>query len=264
MKSILFPTLALVISFAATQPAKAWGRGSGQFQRTGTYQTSRGGAGAFSQNYSRQPGSFSGMSNWQTNRGGMGSHNFNYSWNSSAGTGSRTASTTFANGKSSSSQGTFTRMSPGDFSYSGTHTGVNGHTTDVGRTSSFNSSTDTRTVDNTFTNPTTGKSATLDKTVAYDPSAGTRTVDKTATGPNGKSATSDQTYTKASNGYVKDGTVTGPNGNSATDQSTVTFTKDANGQITRTQSTDVTGPNGGVHTGSNSETYTRTVTPQED
>ena len=83
--------------------------------------------------------------------------------------------------KTSSSQGTTTRTAPGDFSYSGTHTGVNGQTTDVSRTSAFNSSTDTRTVDKTYTNPTTDKSSTVDKTVAYDPSAGTRTVDKTAT-----------------------------------------------------------------------------------
>jgi hypothetical protein len=233
---------------------------SGTFQRSGTYQNSRGGSGTFDRTVSHQPGSTTGMTTWQNFRG-AGTHTFNNNWNSITGTGTHEASTTYADGKTSSSDGTLTRTAPGDFSYTGTHTGVNGQTTDVSRTSSFNSSTDTRTVESTYTNPTTDKSSTVDKTVAYDPSAGTRTVDKTTTGANGKTVTSDQTYTKSSDGYVKDGTVTGPNGKTSTDESTVTYAKDPNGETTRTQTTEVTGPNGQVHTGSNSETYNQSFTP---
>ena len=40
-----------------------------------------------------------------------------------------------------------------------------------------------------------------------------------------------------------------------------TYAKDANGETTRTQTTEVTGPNGQVHTGSNSETYNQSFTP---
>jgi hypothetical protein len=261
MNKVLLSLVTAGVGASVILPVQARPHPFGQHARSGTYQNSRGGSGTFTQNYSHTPGSTSGSSSFQGANGHGFTHTFNNNWNKSTGTGTHESSTTYNDGKTSSSQGSITKTGQGDYSYAGTHTGVNGQTTDVSRTSSFNSSTDTRTVDSTYTNPTTGKSSTVDKSVGYDPSAGTRTVDKTATGPNGKTSTSDQTFTKTNDGYTRDGTLTGPNGKTATDQSTVTFTKDANGDTTRTQTSEVTGPNGKEHTGSNTETYSQSTTP---
>ena len=86
-------------------------------------------------------------------------------------------------------------------------------------------------------------------------------VDTTATGANGKTVTSDQTYTKTADGHIQTGTVTGPNGNTSSDNRDVTYTHDANGDTTRTMTGSVTGPNGGTKLLGNTETYSKTVTP---
>jgi len=85
-------------------------------------------------------------------------------------------------------------------------------------------------------------------------------VTTTATGPNGKTTTSDQTYTKTSNGYSQTGTITGPNSKTSTDTRNVSYI-DSNGVITRTATGSVTGLNGQTATGGNTETYTKTYTP---
>src|SRR5579871_1911467 len=195
MTKLLLLSINLLLGTALTYPAQARPHHfqNGQLQRSGSFQNSRGGQGTFSQSYRHSPGSTSGTSTYQGANGHGFTHTFNNNWNTSTGTGTHEASTTYNNGKTSSSQGTTTRTAPGDFSYTGTHTGANGQTTDVGRTSTFNASTDTRTVDSTYTNPATGQSSTVDKTTTFDPSVGTRTVDKTATGPNGQAVTSNQT-----------------------------------------------------------------------
>ena len=100
----------------------------------------------------------------------------------------------------------------------------------------------------------------MDKTISSNTN-GSKQVDTTATGPNGKTATSDQTYTKDANGYTQTGTVTGPNGGTSTDNRTVGFTQNSNGTTTRTATGSVTGPNGGTKLIGNSETWTKTYTP---
>ena len=100
----------------------------------------------------------------------------------------------------------------------------------------------------------------MSKTVTR--SDGTKTVNSTYTNPTtGKSVTSDQTYAKTSNGWTETGTVTGPNGGVSTDNKTVSFTNNSNGTVTRTATGTVTGPNGNVKQTGNSETWTKTFTP---
>ena len=174
---------------------------------SGTFQTQRGGSGIFNQTVTRTPGSATGGTNWTNARGDTGDHSLSrIPGIESTGTGTHDSSTTYANGKTSSSQGDWTKTGNGSASYSGTHTGVNGQTTDVSKTASDTNGV--KTVDSTYTNPTTGKSSTVDKSISGNQ------VTTTATGPNGKTTTSDQTYTKSGTGYTQTGTVTGPNGNS--------------------------------------------------
>ena len=66
--------------------------------------------------------------------------------------------------------------------YTGTHTGTNGQVTDVSKT--VTDTNGVKTVDSTYDNTSTGKSATVDKTISN--SDGTRQVDTTATGPTAK------------------------------------------------------------------------------
>jgi hypothetical protein len=232
-------------------------RPNGTVTRTGSYDSSRYGNGTFTQSVTRSPGSAQRSLSWTNANGGTGSHTATNTWNSTAGTGTHQASTTYANDKTSSSQGAWAKTGTGDYSYSGTHTGVNGQVTDVSRT--VTNSDGTKTVDSTYTNAATGKSSTVDKSITD--ASGSKQVDTTATGPNGKSVTSDQTYTKTDNGWTKTGTITGPNGGVGTDSRAVSYTHNSNGTITRTSDGSVTGPNGNTHQSDNTETYTKTYTP---
>jgi hypothetical protein len=289
MKSVTFQrfiVLACLLGLSST--AMASPRRTGNFERSGTFENSRGDSGTFTRTESDEPGSVSGTSSFETSHGTT-THAFDYNWSASTGTGTRSSSNSYANGETSSNSGTVTRTSPGNFTYDGTHTGVNGKTTDVSTTATFNPSTDTRTIDTTYTNPVSGKSATVDRTISSDAATGTRTVDTTKTGPagntdtidkttttttshgvktvdtstttNGHTVVSDQTLTKTSNGYTLSGSVTGANGLTSTDGSTVAYSKGPGGETTRTQTSEVTGPGGTVHTSSNSETYTQSYQP---
>jgi len=248
---------SLISAGALLSAVSAQARPDGTVTRSGSYSTLHRGSGTFSQSVTHSPGSTDRSTTWTNSSGGTGTHTASNTWNSSSGTGTHQSSTTYANGKTSSSQGDWTKTGTGDFSYTGTHTGVNGQTTDVSKT--VTNSDGTKTVDSTYTNPTTDKSSTVDKTITN--SDGTKTVDTTATGPNGKTVTSDQTYDKTSNGWTETGTVTGPNGGTSTDNKTVSFSNNGNGTVTRTATGSVTGPNGNVKQFGNSETYTKTYTP---
>jgi hypothetical protein len=260
-KTLLLSSLFCVatLMFATTTqayPGDRYARGNrmnATTNRSGTYQRLNGGSGTFNQSVTRTPGSATGSTTWTNAKGGTGSHTFDNTWNKSTDTGTHESSTTYADGKTSSSQGDWTKTGTGAADYTGTHTGVNGQTTDVSK--SVSDVSGVKTVDSTYTNPTTGKSSTVDKTISGGQ------VDTTATGPNGKTVTSDQTYAKTSDGYTQTGTVTGPNGKTSTDNHDVSYTTGSNGQITRTATGSVTGPNGNTKDFGNTETYTKTVTP---
>jgi hypothetical protein len=250
---------------SVTAPAQSFyggfNRGYGTTERSGTYRSLHHGSRTFSSTVTRQPGSTSGNTDWTNPNGGTGSRTFDNSYTSTGNgtaTGTHESSTTYANGKDSSSQGDWTRTAPGDSTYSGTHTGANGNVTDVTRDTT--TSNGVRTTDSTYDNTATGKVSTVDKTVSTTAS-GSKQVDTTATGASGKTVTSDQTFTKDSNGYIQIGTVTGPNGKTATDNKQVAYVKDANGETTRTATGSITGPNGGTKLIGNTETSSTTYLP---
>jgi hypothetical protein len=245
-------------------PGDRGGRGAAPnatTDRMGTYNSLHRGSGTFNSSVTRTPGNTMGTTTWTNQNGGMGTHTFDntYSWTGvGTATGTHDASTTYANGKTSSSMGSWVKTAPGDSTYTGTHTGTNGDVTDVSRDTT--TSDGVRTVDSTYDNTTTDKTTTVDKTISAN-SNGSKQVDKTVTLPDDKTVTSDQTFTKTSDGYDKSGTVTGPNGKTSTDNKDVTYTKDANGEITRTATGSITGPNGNTKLIGNTETWTKTVTP---
>ncbi len=128
----------------------------GTVDRSGTYQSLHHGSGTFSQSATHTPGSTTDSTTWTNAHGGTGSHTLDNTWNKSTGTGTHTSSTTYADGKTSASQGDWTKAGTGSAAYTGTYTGVNGHTTDVSK--SVTDTNGVKTIDDTYTNPTTGKS----------------------------------------------------------------------------------------------------------
>ena len=269
--SVALGSIFCVGTLLVTLPAQAFPGGGGRFDRgdrangttdrSGTYQSLHRGDGTFNSSVTRAPGNTTGTTTWTNRNGGEGDHTFDNTYTKTGtGTamGTHQSSTTYANGKTSSSQGSWVKTAPGDSTYTGTHTGTNGDVTDVDRTTT--TSDGVRTVDTTYDNTTTDKTTTVDKTISTNAN-GSKQVDTTKTLPDDKTVTSDQTYTKTSDGYDKTGTVTGPNGKTSTDNKDVTFTKDANGDITRTATGSVTGPNGGTKLIGNTETWAKTYTP---
>jgi hypothetical protein len=266
--SLLFGSMISVGALLATTSAQAFhggggglGRQDGTVDRSGSYRSLHDGSGSFNQSVTHEPGSTTGKTTWTNANGGQGSHTFNNTYTSTGtgtGTGTHSASTDYVNGKTSSSQGSFTKTAPGDSTYSGTHTGTDGDVTNVSKMTT--TSDGVRTVDTTYDNTATGKDSSVTKMYSTNAN-GSKQVDTTATGANGKMVTSDQTYTKTGDGYTQTGTVAGPNGNMSTDNHDVTYTKDANGDTTRTMTGSVTGPNGGTKFIGNTETYDKTVTP---
>lgn len=263
--SLVFTSLLIVTSAQARPVGIGFGdrgaRANGTTTRVGTYDSLHHGSGTFDSTVTRDPGSTTGTTTWTNKNGGVGTHTFDNTYTNTGNgtaTGTHEASTTYANGKTSSSDGTWARTAPGDSTYTGTHTGTNGDVTDVDRTKT--TSDGVRTIDTTFDNTTTGKTSSIDKTISTN-SNGSKQVDTTGVGANGKTVTSDQSFTKTSDGYDKTGTITGPNDKTSTDNVDVIYTKDANGEITRTATGSVTGPNGGTKLIGNTETWTKTFTP---
>lgn len=149
-------------------------------------------------------------------------------------------------------------MLPGNSTHSGTQTRANGTITDMARYMITNNGL--RTADTTYDNTATEKTTTVDKTVSNG-SNGSEQVNTSFTGPNGKTATSDQTYNRAADGYTKNGTVVGPNGKVGKDDVNVTVSKGSNGATTRAAVGTIAGPHGVAKTINNTETSTKTFAP---
>jgi len=255
----LFPAFLACITtmlLASTAQARPHGaRTNDATERSGSYEN-RFGNGTFSQNVNRSPGSANGSTTWTNANGSQGSHTFNNTWDSSTGTGTHQSSTTLANGKTTSSQGTAAKTDNG-YTYTGIATGPKGNTTDVSKT--VTTSKGTRIADTTYTNPVTGKNSTVDRMTTY--ANGSKQISTTAASPNGKTAISNQDFTKSASGYSQTGTVTGPNGSVSTDNRNVSYIQNSDGTITRTMTGSVTGPHGNTTPIGNSETYNKSYTP---
>ena len=104
-------------------------------------------------------------------------------WNKAAGTGSYSSTTTRADGKTTSRQGTVTKTGEGSYIVDGTRTGANGKVTDV------------------------------DKTITRNP-GGSSAVHSVYTGPEGKTKTVDRTIQKTEDGHNVTGTYSTSGGKS--------------------------------------------------
>lgn len=243
--------LCLGSLFLYTHPTNAFARD--RF-REGFWATSGGRSGTFQRNVYRQPGLGAHSTTWQNSGGGQGYHTGVNTWSRQTGTCTHNSSTTYANGKTSSSQGTLTKTGPGSYSYSGTHTGVNGNTTSINKTAT-RTGNGTGTIDTTYTGPH-GKTATKDKTITRNGN-GTASVNTTYTGPNGKSAVKDKTVMRTPNGHASVSTTVGPNGKTRSTGRVVTYNNNGNGTETRTATTDVINASGQTKVYSNTGTYGR-------
>jgi hypothetical protein len=138
---------------------------AGTRSRSGSYQGQHT-SGTFQHQVNRGAGQSERLTTWQ-NQNGEGSRSSTRQWNPQTGSGSYAATTTRANGRTSSRQGTVTRTGRGAWAVQGTRTGVNGNTVAVDRsvTTADNGS---RSADSTYTGPH-GQSATIDRTTVKTP-----------------------------------------------------------------------------------------------
>jgi hypothetical protein len=94
---------------------------AGQESRSGSYQ-GRKTSGTWQQNVNRTQGHVDRNTTWQNERG-QGSRAAEKNWNKETGTGSYSSTTTRADGKTTSRQGTVTKTGEGSYSVEGTRTG---------------------------------------------------------------------------------------------------------------------------------------------
>ncbi len=187
----------------------SWSAHAADWQRDGTYDTSRGRSGTFHHQTTRQPGLRDRQTQWTNRNGGSGSHGVASTWNRQAGTASRNSHTTLPNGKSAGSSTTASRIAPGQWQGDTSRTRFNGKTatahdvvtkTDDGHATSGSWSTGT------------GKSGTYNASVTHG--GGSTTRDQTWTNGNGRSVDRDSTLARTADGYDQHVTFTGPGGNS--------------------------------------------------
>ncbi len=194
-KAILAGTVgSLVLLASFSHPADA-----GVRERSGTYE-GKWSNGAYQKKVSRKPGALNKTTTWQNQRG-EGSHVAGRNWDKEAGTGSYSSSTTLANGKTFSREGTVTRAENG-YVKQGTITGPQGKTTIV------------------------------DKNVVKNED-GSRTINSAYTGPEGKVLTTQSTVQKTDDGRLVTGTYSTSGGKSGTYTSEVSR---EGGVITKEQS----------------------------
>ncbi|MBK9991488.1 MAG: hypothetical protein IPP19_12320 [Verrucomicrobia bacterium] len=151
--------------------------------RTGTYQTSKGNSGTFSQTTTREQGQKQRTATVTNQDGKTTSHESTRTWDRATGTGTTSSSTTLPNGKTTSREGPITKTGDKIFESQGTATGPNGRTGnyDIVTTRTENG----RTSSGTITGPG-GKQATITKSTEHiAPGEKERTT--TITGPNRKS-----------------------------------------------------------------------------
>src|SRR5581483_9572279 len=156
--------------------------------RAGTWQSSRGGSGTFSETTTRGHGLLQRQGTWTNQNGGVGTHSYTRNYDKSTGTGTFTGSTTRPDGKTTSRDGTMTKNADGSVTTNGQFTHANGKVSDY--TATTVKTADGRETTGTITSPN-GKVSNLQTDVVHNDGVTTR--DETITGPNGKTFTRDAT-----------------------------------------------------------------------
>lgn len=235
---IAFTTASWLLLFLVGMDAFA-----GQKSRSGSYQ-GRQTSGTWQQNGNRSPGHAERATVWQNERG-HGSRVSERTWNKESGTGSYSATTTRADGKTSSRQGTVTKTGPDAYTVEGTRTGANGKVVEIDKNITRNPD-GSRTVHSVTTGPE-GGTRTSDSTVRKTEQG--RSVTGTYATSGGKSGAFESHVTRTDNGVVKQQSVTNQDGQSL--QRGIHRTREG-GTIGR--EVTVTNPQGGTRT------YTESVT----
>ena len=130
-------------------------------------------------------------------------------WNKAAGTGSYSSTTTRADGKTTSRQGTVTKTGEGSYIVDGTRTGANGKVTDVDKTITRNPG-GSSSVHSVYTGPE-GKTKTVDRTIQKTEDG--HNVTGTYSTSGGKSGSFESNVTRTESGVVKDQSLTNQDGN---------------------------------------------------
>jgi hypothetical protein len=185
-----------------------------EFNRSGSYQNSRGYAGTFAQTIDRQPGQYSRV----TTLGDGKTATVNQTVTRDGSTSTVDGSHIGFDGKTSDWNNTITANGNGTASVNGQYTRQNGNTIDT-------SATVTKTSDGHTTagnySTSTGKTGTFDTTVVN--SDGTRTKTETIVGANGQTVGRIIETTRDDNTIDSTATATGPNGKTETTSGSVTF-----------------------------------------
>ncbi len=235
---IAFTTAAFLISFLVSLDALA-----GQKSRSGGYQGHRT-SGTWQQQINRSPGQAERTTHWQNERG-QGSRLAEKNWDRQSGTGSYSATTTRADGKTGSRQGTVTRTGPGTYTVEGTRTGTNGKTSEVEKTITRNPD-GSRAVQSITTGPE-GGTRTVDSTVRKTEQG--RGVTGVYSTSGGKSGAFESNVTRTDNGVIKEQSATNPDGQSR--QRSIQRLREG-GTVTR--EVTLTDPQGGTRTWNESVT----------
>lgn len=216
------------VALALANPAHAAGapKKTRTKERTGTYEGSNGHSGSFDSTTTRTKGETVRNRSRTNQDGERTNRSSDRQWDKTTGTGTVRTSTTLANGKTESRDGTLNTNADGSIASQGTITGPSGKIA-------------------TYT-------ATTEKTGSGSSTAGT------ITGPNGKSSSYEASLTKNAPGDItRETTVTGPGGK--TSKRVVATRINADGTGTRT--VEVTKPDGTTETRTETFTVTTTSTP---
>jgi hypothetical protein len=214
MKTKLSLTMNFLRTAVAIVSLGALAANAREFNRSGTYQNSRGKSGTFAQTIDRQPGQYSRVTTAGDGKIATVNQTAARSGNTATVTGSRTG----FDGKTSDWNNTVTANGNGTASVNGQYTRQNGNTVDTGSTVAKTS--DGHTTAGTYST-STGKSGNYSIDVMN--ADGTHTKTESATGADGKTVTRAVITDKDGNTIDRTATATGPNGKTETTSGSVTL-----------------------------------------
>jgi hypothetical protein len=199
-------TAVFILAASLALGASCFEAYAGERSRSGSYQGAKTG-GTWQQHSDRTPGHVDRSTTWQNERG-QGSRVVEKNWNREAGTGSYSGTTTGADGRTTSRQGTVTRTGEGSYSVEGTRTRPDGKVVEVDR--DIRRNPDGSTSVHSVTTGPEGRSRTVDSTTRKTEDG--RSVTGTYSTSGGRSGSFDSNVTRTETGVVKSQSVTNQDG----------------------------------------------------
>lgn len=236
--NVLMLTMVLLVPALHSLDAEARER-----QRSGGWQTSKGGSGTWQGTATRERGSLNRESTWQNANGRSGSATLNRERDRAAGTWSSEREVTRGNGESASWRKSGQKTETGAVVH-GEGTNFRGQAVNMDRTLTRNDD-GSRSIETIRTNESTGKNLTSEKTVTPTDSGWSSSGSYSSS--TGKSGTTAGSLTRTDSGYARSQSATNSEGQTASREIDVTR---ADGSATRSVTT----------TGFNGETRSHEVT----